>query len=74
MPTPYNDRQALERERDELSAQLADYRREIAATGGEHQERRERLAWQIRRAQKRLGEVEAKLAGREMRIRGDQGP
>ena len=62
MPSPTNERQALERERDELSAQLADYRREIAATGGEHQEHRDRLAWQIRRAQKRLGEVEARLA------------
>jgi septal ring factor EnvC (AmiA/AmiB activator) len=61
MPAPTNERQALERERDELSAQLADYRREIAATGGEYQERRERLAWQIRRAQNRLGEVEARL-------------
>jgi chromosome segregation ATPase len=63
VPAPYNDRQALERERDELSGQLADYRREIVATGGEYQERRERLAWQIRRTQKRLGEVEARLAG-----------
>ena len=62
MPASTNERQALEREQAELSAQLADYRREIAATGGEYQERRERLAWQIRRAQKRLEEVEARLA------------
>jgi hypothetical protein len=62
MPASTNERQALERERDELAAQLTGYRREIAATGGEHTERRERLAWHIRRAQKRLGEVEARLA------------
>jgi septal ring factor EnvC (AmiA/AmiB activator) len=67
MPASTNERQALEREREELSAQLAGYRREIAATGGEHPERRERLAWQIRRAQKRLGVVETRLSmiGRE---------
>jgi len=62
MPPAHNERQRLEQERDELSAQLADCRREIAVTGGEHQERRERLAWQIRRTQKRLGVVEARLA------------
>jgi hypothetical protein len=37
---------------------------ELAATPPESRERRERLEWQIRRAQKRLGEVEARLAGR----------
>ena len=62
MPPPRYDRQTLEQERDELSAQLADYRREIAATGAEQQERRERLAWQIRRAQKRLVTVQTQLA------------
>jgi len=62
MPSPTNERQALELERDDLSARLADYRREIASTGGEHQEQRERLAWQIRQAQKRLGVVGARLA------------
>ncbi len=73
MPAPTNERQALERERDELSAQLADYRREIAATGGEHQEQRERLAWQIRRSQKRLGEVEARLTSAGGELCGHRG-
>jgi hypothetical protein len=65
MPAPTNERQAWERElREELPAQLAEYQEELAATPPESRERRERLEWQIRRAQKRLGEVEARLAGR----------
>jgi hypothetical protein len=65
MPPPRYDRQALEQERDvEIPAQIADYQRELDATPIEFTERRGRLEWQIRRAQKRLGEVEARLAGR----------
>jgi hypothetical protein len=63
MPPPRYDRQALEHERDvELPAQLAGYRRELDATPIESPERRERLEWQIRRAEKRLAEIEARLA------------
>ena len=61
MPASTNERQALELDRDELSAQLADYRREIAATGGDRQERRERRAWQIRRVEKRMATIQARL-------------
>ena len=65
MPPPRYDRQALEQERDvEIPAQITDYRQELEATPRENKERRGRLEWQIRRAQKRLGEVEARLAGR----------
>jgi hypothetical protein len=63
MPRPRTEHQALEHERDiELPAQLADYWQELDATPPTFRERRERIEWQIRRAQKRLGEVEARLA------------
>jgi hypothetical protein len=61
MPTPTNERQALEREGDELPGQLAGYQRELDATPKEQRERRELLAWQIRRVEKRMAEVEARL-------------
>ena len=58
------ERQAWERElREELPAQLAKYQEDLAATPPENRERRERLEWQIRRAQKRMAEVEVRLAG-----------
>ena len=62
MPAPTNERQALERERAELPGQIVAYESELEATPPEHKARRERLAWQLRRAQKRLAEVEARLA------------
>jgi septal ring factor EnvC (AmiA/AmiB activator) len=63
MSAPTNERQALERERAELLAHVANYQRELDATPREQRERRERLTWQIRRAQKRMAEVAARLAG-----------
>ena len=60
-PAPTNERQALERERDELSAQIENYQRELDATLIEAQERHERLTWQLRRVGKRLAEIEARL-------------
>jgi len=63
MPGPTNERQALEREREELPAHLANYQRELDATPPEHKERRERLTWQIRRVQKRMAEVEEGHSG-----------
>jgi len=62
MPAPTNERQALERERAELPSQIAAYESELDATPPEHTARRERLVWQLRRAQKRLAEIEARLA------------
>ncbi len=62
MPAPYNERQALEHERAELPEDLAAYQRELAARVPADKPQRERLAWQIRRVQKRLAEVEARLA------------
>ncbi len=63
MPTSHNGRQELERERADLPSQLATYQRELDDTAPEHTARRERLAWQIRRAQKRIAEIEALLNG-----------
>jgi hypothetical protein len=61
MPAPKNGRQAMERERDELPGQIETYERELLATPVEAQEKRERLRWQISRAEKRLAEINAKL-------------
>jgi chromosome segregation ATPase len=62
MPAPTNERQSLERERAELPGQLARYQKELDATPPEQRERRERLAWQIRRIKKRTADLEARLA------------
>ena len=63
MPRPMTDRQAWEHElREELPAQLAAYRKELDATPITFNERRERLEWQIRRAEKRMADVKARLA------------
>jgi hypothetical protein len=61
MPLPANERQSLERERAELPAHVANYQRELDATSQENRERRERLAWQIRRVKKRMAEVQERL-------------
>jgi DNA repair exonuclease SbcCD ATPase subunit len=63
MPRPMNDRQPWERElREELPARLAEYQYELGAAPPVTAERRERLEWQIRRVQKRMAEIEARLA------------
>jgi predicted trehalose synthase len=60
MPRPRNERQALGQElREELPAQLAACRRELAAGLATQ---REWLEWHIRRVQKRMADVEARLA------------
>jgi hypothetical protein len=63
MPAPHNKRQALERERGELQGRIATYQRELDTTLPAQKARRERLEWQIRRDQKRVAEIEARLAG-----------
>ena len=70
MSAPTNERQALERERAELPAHVANYQRELDATPPENRERRERLEWQIRRAEKRMAEVRVRLARAESEERG----
>jgi hypothetical protein len=51
----------MERERDELPGQIESYERELLATPVEAQEKRQRLRWQIRRAETRLAEINARL-------------
>ena len=66
MPTPPNERQALEQELAELPSQIAVYLRELTETpeASVHRVRRQRLvAWQIRNLENRLAEVRARLAG-----------
>jgi septal ring factor EnvC (AmiA/AmiB activator) len=65
MRAPTNERQALERERDELPGQISAHQAKLAATPTENKARRERLAWQIRRDRKRLAEIDALLTGGE---------
>jgi hypothetical protein len=63
MPRPRNERQSLERElREELPAQLAVYRQELEDAPVISKTRREWLEWQIRNAQKRMVEIERRLA------------
>ncbi len=54
----------MEQERTELLDQLAAYQRDLDATPIANRGRREMWEWQIRRTQKRLADVEARLAGR----------
>lgn len=59
---PLNERQSLEQElREELPALLAGYQQELAA-GQADKRRRESLVWHIRRVQKRMADLEARLA------------
>jgi len=63
MPRPRNERQALEEERAELPAQIAAYRRDLAATPAHDKTRREMRELQITEREKRLAEVERRMAG-----------
>jgi septal ring factor EnvC (AmiA/AmiB activator) len=62
MPKPTSERQALERERDELPGQIAAHQAELTTTPATNKARRERLAWQIREREKRLADVRNRLA------------
>ena len=62
MPRSRNERDAWEHElREELPAQLAAYQQELAA-GQADKTRREFLEWHVRRVQKRMADLEARLA------------
>ena len=69
MPKPLNERQSFGLERAELPGQLAIYQREL--TGGQADKaRREWLEWQIRRGQKRMADIETRLA----KVSAESGP
>ena len=61
MPRPRTERQAWQEERVETPALIAALQRELAATPVADTESRERLTWRIRRAEKRLAELDARL-------------
>lgn len=62
MPRPLAERQSLEQERQELLVRLAGYHTELDTLPADAQQRREWLDWQVRRAQKRMAYLEARLA------------
>ena len=61
MPQPKTGRDAWTEELNDLLALIASYQRELDAAPATATERRERLQWQIRRGEKRLAEIEARL-------------
>jgi hypothetical protein len=61
VPTPPNERRALEIELAELPGQIAAYWNEMEH-GSLRRARREWLEWSIREREKRLAEVKARLA------------
>jgi chromosome segregation ATPase len=65
MPASIKERQALERERAELPGEIAAALTALAVTPLSHKARRERLMWQIQRDQRRMAEIEARLAAIE---------
>jgi hypothetical protein len=64
MVRPFREREAWAQERAELPEQIAALQRDLDATPIEHTPRRDRLTWTIRRARRRMAELEARL-GRE---------
>ena len=62
MPRPFNERQSWEQERDELPKQIGDLQRQLEATLQINKIRREDLSWRIRRDERRMVELEGRLA------------
>jgi uncharacterized coiled-coil protein SlyX len=65
MPCPKSEREAWQEELNELSALIAGHQSELDATRVEDKERRENLLWRIRRDEKRMAELEKRLAASE---------
>jgi hypothetical protein len=64
VPRPL-DRQKSEQERDELVKQITDYHRQLEATPLANMGRVEDLAGRIRRAEKRLADIQMRLGRTE---------
>jgi len=60
-PASPDERHALEPEGAELPEQVAEYQRQLDATAAADAARSERFRWQIRRAQKRMAELDGRL-------------
>jgi hypothetical protein len=63
MPRPKSDREAWMEELSGLPALIAGHQSELDATRVEDKERRENLLWRIRRDEKRMAELRARLQG-----------
>lgn len=69
-PHPLNERQSPEAELAQLRDRIAVYRGGLAGQSAPDETRREWLEWHIRRVQKRVADVEARLA----KVRAEGGP
>jgi hypothetical protein len=61
MPRPRDEREAWAQERAEIPEQIAAWHETLAATPAADTTRREALTWKIRRAERRLAELDARL-------------
>jgi hypothetical protein len=61
MPRPRTERQAIEEELNELTVHLAERQREFAVMPRDNREQREALEWRIRRGEKRMADLRARL-------------
>ena len=61
MPRPRTERQAIEEELNELTVHLAERQQELAAMPRENRDQREALEWRIRRGEKRMADLRARL-------------
>jgi hypothetical protein len=61
MVRPFNEREAWAQERAGIPAQIAALQRDLDATPIENTPRRDRLTWTIRRARKRMAELDTRL-------------
>lgn len=61
MPAPRNEREALERERDELLKLIHSLQLDLDTTPGAALDRREQLQSQLRRAEQRLADLRERL-------------
>jgi hypothetical protein len=61
MPRPRSEREQWAEERAEIPAQIAAWHETLAATPAADTTRREALTWKIRRAERRLAELDARL-------------
>jgi len=62
MPGRFIERQSLEVELAELKVDIASYQAELNALPLDAKAQREMRTWQIQRAQRRMAELEARLA------------
>lgn len=62
MPRPKTEQDAWTEELNDLPALIENYQRELEGTPEQNRELRERLAWQIKRAENRAAELRARLA------------